>query len=97
MLHHLSPRIFHHRILMLWVMRHLFHSLMAQPRNHLSNASCDLKVRDFVLAKVTSESDFMTEYVVYGEAALQNAVAEQFKPSSKPSCKNRGIIRGIQP
>ncbi|CAI0396946.1 unnamed protein product [Linum tenue] len=35
-----------------------------QPSNLLLNANCDLKICDFGLARVTSETDFMTEYVV---------------------------------
>ncbi|CAH8333330.1 unnamed protein product [Eruca vesicaria subsp. sativa] len=35
-----------------------------KPGNILLNANCDLKICDFGLARVTSESDFMTEYVV---------------------------------
>ncbi|KAF2298346.1 hypothetical protein GH714_022762 [Hevea brasiliensis] len=35
-----------------------------KPSNLLLNANCDLKICDFGLARVTSESDFMTEYVV---------------------------------
>ncbi|PRQ55114.1 putative mitogen-activated protein kinase CMGC-MAPK family [Rosa chinensis] len=32
--------------------------------NLLLNANCDLKICDFGLARTTSETDFMTEYVV---------------------------------
>ncbi|XP_073056809.1 mitogen-activated protein kinase homolog NTF6-like isoform X3 [Primulina eburnea] len=35
-----------------------------KPSNLLLNANCDLKVCDFGLARTTSETDFMTEYVV---------------------------------
>nr|KJB20600.1 hypothetical protein B456_003G155700 [Gossypium raimondii] len=35
-----------------------------QPSNLLLNANCDLKIGDFGLARTTSETDFMTEYVV---------------------------------
>ncbi|KAI5386808.1 hypothetical protein KIW84_073089 [Lathyrus oleraceus] len=35
-----------------------------KPSNLLLNANCDLKICDFGLARVTSETDFMTEYVV---------------------------------
>lgn len=35
-----------------------------KPSNLLLNASCDLKIGDFGLARTTSETDFMTEYVV---------------------------------
>ncbi|KAJ4904199.1 Mitogen-activated protein kinase 6 [Raphanus sativus] len=35
-----------------------------KPSNLLLNAKCDLKICDFGGARVTSESDFMTEYVV---------------------------------
>ncbi|KAF3648079.1 Mitogen-activated protein kinase 4 [Capsicum annuum] len=35
-----------------------------KPSNLLLNANCDLKVGDFGLARTTSETDFMTEYVV---------------------------------
>ncbi|KAJ7947748.1 Mitogen-activated protein kinase [Quillaja saponaria] len=35
-----------------------------KPSNLLLNASCDLKICDFGLARTTSETDFMTEYVV---------------------------------
>ncbi|KAK9081005.1 hypothetical protein Syun_030685 [Stephania yunnanensis] len=35
-----------------------------KPSNLLLNATCDLKICDFGLARPTSESDFMTEYVV---------------------------------
>ncbi|XP_039070957.1 mitogen-activated protein kinase homolog MMK1-like [Hibiscus syriacus] len=35
-----------------------------KPSNLLLNANCDLKICDFGLARVSSESDFMTEYVV---------------------------------
>ena len=35
-----------------------------KPSNLLVNANCDLKICDFGLARMTSEADFMTEYVV---------------------------------
>ncbi|KAG6522780.1 hypothetical protein ZIOFF_019935 [Zingiber officinale] len=35
-----------------------------KPSNLLLNARCDLKIGDFGLARTTSETDFMTEYVV---------------------------------
>ncbi|XWS71768.1 hypothetical protein CRYUN_Cryun03dG0167000 [Craigia yunnanensis] len=35
-----------------------------KPSNLLLNASCDLKICDFGLARTTSETDFLTEYVV---------------------------------
>ncbi|KAL4272097.1 hypothetical protein GQ457_13G027850 [Hibiscus cannabinus] len=35
-----------------------------KPSNLLLNANCDLKICDFGLARVSTESDFMTEYVV---------------------------------
>ncbi|KAK0587843.1 hypothetical protein LWI29_029874 [Acer saccharum] len=35
-----------------------------KPSNLLLNSNCDLKIGDFGLARTTSESDFMTEYVV---------------------------------
>ncbi|KMZ65556.1 hypothetical protein ZOSMA_31G01470 [Zostera marina] len=35
-----------------------------KPANLLLNANCDLKIGDFGLARTTSETDFMTEYVV---------------------------------
>ena len=35
-----------------------------KPNNCLLNANCDLKIADFGLARTTSETDFMTEYVV---------------------------------
>ncbi|CAM8914192.1 hypothetical protein QQ045_030962 [Rhodiola kirilowii] len=35
-----------------------------KPSNLLVNANCDLKIGDFGLARTTSETDFMTEYVV---------------------------------
>ncbi|MCO5592525.1 hypothetical protein L7F22_046528, partial [Adiantum nelumboides] len=35
-----------------------------KPSNLLLNANCDLKIIDFGLARITSETDFMTEYVV---------------------------------
>ncbi|KAE8683882.1 Mitogen-activated protein kinase 4 [Hibiscus syriacus] len=35
-----------------------------KPSSLLLNANCDLKIADFGLARTTSETDFMTEYVV---------------------------------
>lgn len=35
-----------------------------KPSNLLLNANCNLKIGDFGLARTTSETDFMTEYVV---------------------------------
>ncbi|CAM8887100.1 unnamed protein product [Rhodiola kirilowii] len=35
-----------------------------KPSNLFLNANCDLKIGDFGLARTTSETDFMTEYVV---------------------------------
>ncbi|KAJ1405979.1 Serine/threonine-protein kinase, active site [Sesbania bispinosa] len=35
-----------------------------KPSNLLMNANCNLKIGDFGLARTTSETDFMTEYVV---------------------------------
>lgn len=35
-----------------------------KPSNLLLDANCDLKIGDFGLARTTSETDFMTEYVV---------------------------------
>lgn len=35
-----------------------------KPSNLLMNGNCDLKIGDFGLARTTSETDFMTEYVV---------------------------------
>ncbi|XP_074263346.1 mitogen-activated protein kinase homolog MMK2-like [Silene latifolia] len=35
-----------------------------KPSNLLMNANCDLKIGDFGLARTTSETEFMTEYVV---------------------------------
>ncbi|OMP00358.1 hypothetical protein COLO4_12757 [Corchorus olitorius] len=35
-----------------------------KPSNLLLNSNCDLKIGDFGLARTTSETDFMTEYVV---------------------------------
>jgi len=35
-----------------------------KPSNLLMNANCDLKIGDFGLARTTTETDFMTEYVV---------------------------------
>lgn len=35
-----------------------------KPCNLLLNANCDLKICDFGLARITSETDYMTEYVV---------------------------------
>lgn len=35
-----------------------------KPSNLLLSANCDLKIADFGLARTTSETDFMTEYVV---------------------------------
>ncbi|KAL8136651.1 hypothetical protein V2J09_002652 [Rumex salicifolius] len=35
-----------------------------KPSNLLLNANCDVKICDFGLARTTSETDFMTEYVV---------------------------------
>ncbi|KAK8307806.1 hypothetical protein V6Z12_D02G011400 [Gossypium hirsutum] len=41
-----------------------------KPSNLLLNANCDLKICDFGMARVTSESCFMTEYVVTRCAAV---------------------------
>ncbi|GMI89853.1 hypothetical protein HRI_002654600 [Hibiscus trionum] len=38
--------------------------LLWKPSNLLLDANCDLKICDFGLARTTSETDFMTEYVV---------------------------------
>lgn len=35
-----------------------------KPSNLFLNGNCDLKIGDFGLARTTSETDFMTEYVV---------------------------------
>jgi serine/threonine protein kinase len=35
-----------------------------RPSNMLLNAKCDLKIGDFGLARTTTETDFMMEYVV---------------------------------
>lgn len=35
-----------------------------KPSNLLLNSNCDLKICDFGLARISSEADFMTEYVV---------------------------------
>lgn len=35
-----------------------------KPSNLLLNANCDIKISDFGLVRTTSETDFMTAYVV---------------------------------
>ncbi|KAL0910010.1 hypothetical protein M5K25_020931 [Dendrobium thyrsiflorum] len=53
------------------------------PCNLLLNANCDLKICDFGLARTTSETDFMTEYVVTRwyrapELLLNSSVMKQY-------------------
>ncbi|KAG5513090.1 hypothetical protein RHGRI_038477 [Rhododendron griersonianum] len=40
---------------------------------------------------------FPDSVIFWCQAALQNTVAEQSNPSSQSSCKNQGIIRGLEP
>ncbi|KAG5513108.1 hypothetical protein RHGRI_038493 [Rhododendron griersonianum] len=112
MLHHLSPRIFHHRILMLWVMRHLFLSLMAQHHgsglevlSHVFSFS-PMNALVFLIFLfhfcrldnlLVSARMFPDSVIFWCQAVLQNTVAEQSNPSSQSSCKNQGIIRGLEP
>ncbi|KAG5513107.1 hypothetical protein RHGRI_038493 [Rhododendron griersonianum] len=98
MLHHLSPRIFHHRILMLWVMRHLFLSLMAQSEEEkLCSLTEMVKRRQWLDNLLVSARMFPDSVIFWCQAVLQNTVAEQSNPSSQSSCKNQGIIRGLEP
>ncbi|KAE8694920.1 Mitogen-activated protein kinase-like protein MMK1 [Hibiscus syriacus] len=47
-----------------WVILAKHRLLVLKPGNLLVNSICDLKICDIGLARVTSKSDFMTEYVV---------------------------------
>ncbi|TYH26703.1 hypothetical protein ES288_A02G009800v1 [Gossypium darwinii] len=63
-----------------------------KPSNLLLNANCDLKICDYGMARVTSESCFMTEYVGTRWHRAPETVAELFNYSAAVDVWSVGCI-----